>query len=193
MGLRKARYRRADRGSGKRWGSTFVELSIAMTLLVLVVGGLGRVLVAALASSGQGAQHLRASEAARSMLEELHAQPFAQLFALYNEPTSDDPAGVEAPGAGFAVQGLDALAGDEDGLPGEIVFPTVALADGEVELREDVDLPALGMPRDLTGDGDVDDVDHAGDYRILPVIVRVRWRGKAAGSSVEIKTLIVEY
>ena len=34
-----------------------------------------------------------------------------------------------------------------------------------------------GMPRDLGGAPGVDAADHAADYRVLPTIVRVRWRG----------------
>jgi hypothetical protein len=33
------------------------------------------------------------------------------------------------------------------------------------------------MRRDLDGDGTIDGDDHAADYRVLPVRVRVRWRG----------------
>ncbi|HVS19906.1 MAG TPA: hypothetical protein VMT18_14975, partial [Planctomycetota bacterium] len=64
--------------------------------------------------------------------------------------------------------------GDPDGLPGEIVFP----GDG-VGLFEDVVFPALGMPRDLTLDDPpmIDSLDHSMDYRVLPVLVRVRWAG----------------
>ena len=51
------------------------------------------------------------------------------------------------------------------------------------QLHEDMDLPALGFPRDLNGDGAIDGADHAGDYSILPVQVVVRWR--AAGGDAE--------
>ena len=59
-----------------------------------------------------------------------------------------------------------------DGRVGEVVFP----GDGKV-LREDGDDPLLGMPRDLDLDDETDAADHADDYRILPVLVRVRWNG----------------
>jgi hypothetical protein len=33
------------------------------------------------------------------------------------------------------------------------------------------------MPQDLNGDGLIDDLDHRDDYVILPMTVRVTWRG----------------
>ena len=48
----------------------------------------------------------------------------------------------------------------------------IILSNQEGILREDVAIPAMGMPRDLDGDNVVDGVDHKGDYRMLPVIVR---------------------
>jgi hypothetical protein len=33
------------------------------------------------------------------------------------------------------------------------------------------------MPNDLDGNGTIDALDHAANYRILPVRVRVRWQG----------------
>jgi len=43
-------------------------------------------------------------------------------------------------------------------------------------------MPALGCPRDLNGDGDDDDHLVSGGvdgYVILPVTVRLKWRGAA--------------
>jgi hypothetical protein len=49
---------------------------------------------------------------------------------------------------------------------------------------------SLGMPRDLTGDILIDNFDHAADYRILPVRVRVSWTGKSGPRSIELQTLL---
>jgi hypothetical protein len=68
---------------------------------------------------------------------------------------------------------------------GEIVFP---LAAGE--LREDLDEPRMGMPRDLTGEGDIDNLDHSLDYRLLPVLVRLRWLGAGGHAKFELLTVI---
>jgi len=47
----------------------------------------------------------------------------------------------------------------------------------------------LGMPRDLDlggPPGEFDALDHAGDYRILPVLVRVRWQGPRGVQQIEV-------
>ena len=52
-----------------------------------------------------------------------------------------------------------------------------SLLGGSIQLREDVVLPALGMPSDLDGNTIIDALDHSANYRVLPVRVRVRWQG----------------
>jgi hypothetical protein len=128
-----------------------------------------------------------ASEAARQVLEELQDQEFSDVFALYDARTDNDPQGFgTAPGPGFAVEELQPQIDDADGVVGEIVFPVVG-----TELREDADLPELGLPLDLNGDG-LDGLDHALDYQLLPVAVRVRWRSSGAPMQVELRTYLCE-
>ena len=43
-------------------------------------------------------------------------------------------------------------------------------------MREDLADAELGTPRDLNGDCLVDASDHAADYTLLPVVVRLRWQ-----------------
>jgi hypothetical protein len=70
-----------------------------------------------------------------------------------------------------------------------VSFSTVTT--GGVEwLREDVVDAALGMPRDLSGDGVVDGLNHAGDYSILPVRVRVEWSGARGDETFELETIL---
>ena len=81
--------------------------------------------------------------------------------------------------------------GDADGLAGQVIFPTRVGFPGA--LREDVVDAKLGMPRDLDGDGVIDTANHAGNYRLLPVIVRVRWRGATGNASAELRTMLGNY
>ena len=117
-----------------------------------------------------------AASAARTLLEEMKAQPFDKLFALYNANPNDDPDGAgTAPGAHFAVPELRAIPGT---MVGTIIFPTI----GGV-LREDtVDAP-LGMPRDLNASDIVETTDRAGDYVLLPVRIRLDWITKGTKDS----------
>lgn len=128
-----------------------------------------------------------ALEAARGALERMRGSSFEELVALYDADPANDPDGPgTAPGAGFAVAGLAPVEGDADGLPGGVDLRLVAGA-----LREDVDDVGLGLPRDLNGDGAVDAADHAGDYEVLPVRVRVEWTGAGGERSVELVTTLV--
>jgi hypothetical protein len=70
------------------------------------------------------------------------------------------------------VVGLEALSDDADGRVGEVIFPG-----NGTQLLENGDDRLLGTPRDIDLDFNTDGADHAGDYQILPVLVRVRWRG----------------
>lgn len=118
-----------------------------------------------------------AASAARTVLEEMKNQDFASLYALYNTSTADDPGGAgTAPGATFAVPELASVV--PGGRAGTIVFPT-----NGPQLREDVNDKALGMPRDLNADGVVDNANHAGDYLLLPIRVRIEWIAKGTKST----------
>lgn len=125
---------------------------------------------------------------AERVIEQLKAANFDEVFARFNDDAGDDPAGV-SPGADFAVAGLDPRDDDADGIVGRILFPVGAGAPSL--LREDLVDEAFGMPRDLNADGVVDAVDHSGDYVILPVRVRVEWRGRSGNRFIELETILV--
>ena len=88
--------------------------------------------------------------------------------------------------------GLDPDPNDPDGRVGEILMPVLTVG-GAVQVREDLQLPELGMPRDLNGDGAHDGLDHSVDKRVLPVLVRLRWRGATGISRMEFRTLVAPY
>ena len=104
---------------------------------------------------------------------------FSEVFVRFNASAVDDPAPGLSPGNTFPVPGLEPQPGDADGIPGEIVFPG-----GGVNLLENVFDVELGMPRDLGGILGVDADPHDTDYRILPLLVRVRWRGVSGDQEV---------
>lgn len=133
-----------------------------------------------------------AQRAAAQALERLQGTPFDEVFAAYNGVAGDD-AGltVAAPGADFAVQRLNPLPTDVDGMCGEVQFPVV-VAGGVEELREDVVDAAWGMPRDLDLDTLTDTLDHAGDYRLLPVRIVIRWRGVDGERQIQLETVLCE-
>ena len=81
--------------------------------------------------------------------------------------------------------GLDPRPDDPDGFVGRILLPE---RDGA--LREDASDVELGLPRDLDGDTLVDDLDHRGDYRILPVKVEIAWQSPLGPRRIEMFTML---
>jgi len=177
-----------------RGGFTFVELSIVLVIL------LSALLVFSSTVSGMAKQrtsnretHL-AVEAARNRMETLRATAFDSVYALHNRNPKDDPGGEgTAPGARFDVPGLDSLPEAVDGFEGEVVFPEFDDPLAGPQLREDVTLATLGLPRDLSGDNKVDDQDHSGSYLLLPVEVRVRWRSPNGPREYTLRSQLCRY
>jgi hypothetical protein len=170
-----------------------IELLIVASLVLLTLLFFSQSMGSAAALSGVNRETGLATDGAREVVERMQGtDDFALVFRLYNDYPDDDPNGPgTAPGASFAVVGLGPTDDDPDGLVGEIRFPTVPGAAGP-ELREDVVDDALGMPHDLDADGLVDAGDKKGTYRLLPVELTVRWRGRAGVRSLQLQTLLAD-
>lgn len=171
--------------AGRTAGFALIEILISCTVFVLVAGAVVTTVVASNALNDANRETALAAQAAESALERLKGTTFGQAFARFNATEADDPAGVSSPGNTFAVGGLALRADDGDGMVGRIEFP----GDG-VELREDVEDADLGLPRDIDRDGEVDDLDHAASYTILPVRVVLEWRGINGNRQLELVTVL---
>lgn len=144
-----------------------------LAILAISLSLFGTTLGASLRLDPVGREKAIAAEAARSKLEEMRNHPFSQVFALYNDTPLDDPGGVgTAPGSCFSV--ADLAPTSAGACTGRITFPTF-----KSQLREDIVDENLGTPRDLNGDGVVDEADHAADFIILPVRVTLEWAPQA--------------
>jgi type II secretory pathway pseudopilin PulG len=173
-------------------GFTLVEVCVAATMLAIAISGLLGVMLAGMSLDRVNRESAIAQQAARAALEQLQGVPFGEVFASYNGWAGDDGGlTLAARGAGFVVAGLDPQPGDADGWCGEVLFPTT-LVGAAPQLREDVVDDPWGMPRDLNGDGLVDAADHSNDYRLLPVRVRVRWRGASGDRTLDMETLLCD-
>ncbi|HUR27079.1 MAG TPA: type II secretion system protein [Planctomycetota bacterium] len=170
----------SDRFSGRhaglraaRRGFSMLELMVVMAVLTMAVGMFSSTLISTTRHSRMKRELAIASEGARNAMELMRSQACSTLFATYNTIAGDDPGGPgTAPGQNFVVPGLEPRVGDADGCVGRILFPTIG-----GQLREDVVDLNLGMPRDLDGDVTVDGLSHNGDYILLPVRVRIEWKG----------------
>jgi hypothetical protein len=168
---------------------SLLDVTIASAVLAIAITSLMSLIVSSIQLGRVNRETSLAYQAARRVCEEIQADPFDQVFALRNANPADDPGGAgTAPGPAFDVLGLRPRAGDPDGRVGEILFPVVG-----TELREDLVDAGLGMPRDLDGDGATDAADHAADYSVLPVRVRVSWRGVSGSRQVEVVTMLMEW
>ena len=142
-GLRRFRPQR-----GKGGGFSQLELLCAITVMVLATLGFVTGMISSVRLAHAVRERTLATEHARRVIEEMQDATFSQVFAKYGSGT--------APGPSFAVEGLTPLADDADGMVGEIQFPTSG-----AQLREDVVMRTLGMPRDLNGSGTIDAANHA--------------------------------
>lgn len=183
--LSQPRVHHGPRGASRKdAGLTLLEVMIALVVLALsTVTALG-LMVGSMRLDSTNRDTSRAVAAARSVVETMHGQDFREIFALYNDNPEDDPPGAVAPGSTFAVGGLTA----EANAVGTVRFPIAPNG----ELREDLDMPELGLPMDLNGDGVIDDEDHSQDYTVLPVIVELRWVGGSGARELSVHALLME-
>lgn len=181
--------RRREGAARPRAGFTTVEVMVALVIVLIALASYSRSVVSSMVAADTNEEVRAASEAARAVMERLQGADLATVWARYNDDPSDDPVGLDSPGANFAVERLDPRADDGDGFVGRVEFPSVAV-DGDLQLREDMRSAALGMPRDLNADGVIDGADHAGDYRVLPVRVRLEWTGSRGPGSLQYQTLL---
>jgi hypothetical protein len=172
---------------------TLVELTVAVALLSVGMVGFLEALVTGLRLSTVLREQALAQAGARSIIETLRGTPISQVFATYNADPGDDPGGANtAPGQNLAVLGLQARTTDADGRVALISFPTNGVG-AAATLSENVVDARFGTPRDLNGDGAIDANNHSNDYKLLPVVVRLEWRGPAGDGQLEMRTLLSGY
>ncbi len=178
---------------GSQSGLSLVEVSLVMVIMLVAISIFGNTVLSTARLRGLNRENALAAEAARTVVERMLNLPFEERYASYNSAAGDDPLGAgTAPGSRFAIAGLAPVPEAADGLIGELVFPDIDVA-GTPELRESLADPLLGMPRDLNGDLVVDDKDHAKDYILLPVLVRLRWLGGSGRREFRVYTQMADY
>jgi len=167
-----------------------LELMVAIAALSVGLLGFTQALVTATRAQRMSHEQGLALESAQRQVELMKTVGFANIFRQFNGHRGDDLTDPgTAPGALFAVPGLQAPAGSGLALPGEILFPLVSDQPGM--LREDPARSEFGTPLDLNLDnGAIDSLDHSTDYRVLPVLVRVHWTSMAGSGEVRLATLL---
>lgn len=167
---------------------SMIEVCISMVILLVAIGGTLGTISSHLVLGASARETALAYLEAQRLVERMKAEDFESLFARYNSTQADDPAGVHSPGAGFAIAGLTPRASDPDGRVGRIFFPSEE--DAPEQLREDIRFN--GRELDLDANGDRVAGDRSKDYVLLPVRVRVEWKGRSGNRFVELQTTLIK-
>ena len=166
-------------------GFSLFEVLVAAAVLAVGACAVTAAMIHGMAVGATNSETQEAQEAARRVLEQISAVPVREVFSRYNQDPKDDPQG-----AGTAVGNVVTVTSASGAaLDAEIIFPNAG--DTSV-IREDVDDPELGLPRDLNADSAIDDLDHSGDYVMLPVRVRVTWKGVTGTRSLDICSVLLD-
>lgn len=175
------------RGSGPRAGFGLVDICVALFVLSASLGVLVGAVFSGIRLARTDEETAKASQALRMTLARIGSLPARDAFAVLNAEDADDLAGQTS--AAYLALGEELMT-DRDGNPVtiQVTFPVDEANPGVV--REDLELPALGMPRDLDGDGEIDSNDHADDLVILPVLLRLDWEGASGPQSVQMATIL---
>jgi hypothetical protein len=158
----------------------------AAAILAIAISGASSAMISAMRLDRVNRETTVAMLEARSVLEQMQSLDLEAVYSSYNQSAADDVGVV--PGATFAVPGLNVDPADPDGIAGQVIFPEVQVGMAW-QLREDVVDAGLGMPMDLDGNG-IDNLDHAGDYRLLPLRLQVRWSGVTGPRTVNLVALL---
>ena len=179
--------RRSLPGAKLRGGFGLVDICVALFVLSASLGVLVSAVFSGIRLARSDEETAVASQALRSALARIGSLPPREAFAILNAEKADDIAG-QTSAAYLALE--ESLLGDSSGqaVTIQVVFPVQDDLPGV--LREDLELPALGMPRDLDGDGEIDSADHSGDVVLLPVLLRLEWEGAAGLQSLQLATIL---
>lgn len=165
-------------------GFSLIETMIVLGTVTLTILG---VITAHLTCARLGQTNHETQAAAqrvRTVMEEISSTDVVEVPALFDHVPDNDPGGAgTAPGHAFATT---ALSSNSSGDRGAILLPV----NNAGEVREDIVIPELGMPRDLNGDGSIDSANHAADFHVLPVLVRLRWSGISGNREMRLMTIL---
>ena len=162
----------------------------AAAVLAIAISGAASAMISAIQLDRVNRESALATQGARRIMERVQEVDYMTAWAMFNQDPNDDPPGALGPN--FAVLNLTAQENDPDGFAGEIFFPAAFNgATAAWEIREDFVDAALGMPADLNGDGDAfDSFVFGDDFDMLPVRIRVQWRGASGDRTLDLVTIL---
>jgi len=158
------------RGSARK-GFTLLEVTLALSVLVIAMMAVSATALRAHALRREIHDRSAAENAVRMIAERV--QSVARI-------ARSDPAGwahdvIAALSAGGQIGNTFAIS-ELTPLDGASSVGSISVITSEIATDNSLGAE-LGMPRDLDGDGVVNNTDVSHTARLLPVIVRARWKG----------------
>lgn len=172
---------------GARAGYGLVDLCIALVVLSASLGVLVGAIFSGMRLARTDEETAVASQVLRTALARIGTLTPREAFAVLNAEPADDLQGESAQSY-LAVREL--VLTDRQGQAVTVQVTLPVSDDQPGVLREDLELPALGMPRDLDGDGTIDGADHADDALLLPLLLRLEWEGSSGPQSLQMATVL---
>jgi hypothetical protein len=178
--------RTCSRRATRTGGFSLVDLCVALVILAVAVSSLVGATFSALRLDRVNESRAAASQALRSVVEDMKALELTLVYPAFNTSPDDDP----DPDYDYRSK-LDLSTKLPHGMfvatpVAEILLPE----NPQGQLREDLDEPLLGMPRDLDGDGLIDAEDHSADYELLPVLLKLQWESPTGLQTVQVATVL---
>ncbi len=151
-------------------GVSLIELIVAIAVMAIALFGMISVISFTTRSNMATRENMLAMRAAEKQVEEMGNTTFAQIFSTYSTGTLNtfDVTGLVPSAAGVKVGKIKFAADVSNQL----------LEDLSGALMNNVDSGGTLVNFDLDGNGTLDSSGNkAGDYRILPVVVELNWKG----------------
>ena len=158
--------------AGRRSGFTLVEIGLAMTVLMVALMAMSASTLRSHSLRRQNRERAVAQNAIRQVSEEIHALS-DQIRRTTAGSWSRDLVTALSPDGSL---GDRFEIGELNPQEGSAFVGTITVVLDESLSDSDLGLE-LGMPRDLDGDGLADNADVSEGARILPIVVRARWKG----------------
>lgn len=170
-----------------RAGFSLVDVCLSMALLVIGLGVLIGSTFSAMKLDQVNASTALASQALRGLCEEMQAMPIDEVLDSYVVHDDEDEPTRATKLARLRMR--DPQLADRAGK--EPVARARFPLDGDGRtLREDLDLPEFGLPRDLDGDGAIDGADKRAAFRLLPVVLELDWEGPSGPQHLSLSTVL---
>lgn len=168
-------------------GFTVIEMALATTTLLVGIMSISAATLRMYQLGRQNHEKALAYNAVHAVAERINSA--SAIAAQSPETWAETILGTYGPGGTvgsfFKVHGLTPQDGSDRVGRIEIITD---------ETLTDADIgTVMGLPRDLNGDGDMNDSDVSGDARMLAVVVTARWRDKGVNSFIKHPFYIMGY